>query len=242
NCIERVEHRFHTGVGTPKRDDEADREVDPQPAATLRLNMRDLVSDDLNRVFREHPLQVRELLLDGVRIGKESVKRDKRRNGREESKQRVVGDTGGNQHHAIALKALIDPPQDILPAGSRDLRRALCFSTAPRGFAAAQFLLWSWRTHLANFRLLTAVEPSAQRHCAEHGQPKRERAALRGGLAPVGRCCGYVLARYHLVPERADPGGCSPCQPRSTLQSGKSLAKCGSFHTRNIALRRTESP
>src|SRR3954469_23508955 len=67
------------------------------------------------------------MLLDGGGIGEQAVDRDQGRNGREERKQAIEGDTSRDRQDAILVDLLVGAPENVLPALGRDLvgRRGL---------------------------------------------------------------------------------------------------------------------
>ena len=137
------------------------------------------------------------MVLDRRGIGHQAVDRHQGGDRRKDREQGIVGHACRHGHEPVLPELLVGPPQDVLPAERRDLRRRVGFASAlflacgccgRSRRPSAAILTWSTRTGLTALVLdcrsrtcvagkdVTRQRPSG--HDGQHGDRRGEAPAL----------------------------------------------------------------
>jgi hypothetical protein len=121
--IQRIEERFHSGIGAPQGHQQTDDESDTKRRLSLRCHAGDLVPYHLDGSAGHHSGDAVEMRRNGGGIGEQSVERNQRGDCRKYGQDRVKGHPGGDDDDAILTDVLPDAEEDILPAARRHFGR-----------------------------------------------------------------------------------------------------------------------
>ena len=117
-----IEYGLNSVVGAPQRDRQADQKPEAERLGVFRHEGFQLLLDNFETCIGQQAPKIRDLVGNGDGISDESIKGHERGQRWKKSKKQIERYAGRNQHDAVLVNLRPDPPPDILPGNSSELR------------------------------------------------------------------------------------------------------------------------
>ena len=129
--IERDHHRVRALARTPERQPKREQCGKTQRRLRAGRDLTHLAGDRIDDVCGHQPRKLLHLTDHRLRILKQPVQRNKRRNARKDRQQAVERHACGNDRQIIVTECAKHPHTDIAPARQRNRNRMACLPTPP---------------------------------------------------------------------------------------------------------------